>query len=93
MSTLDRMSSEEKQQLIDEHNRTHLIKFITHTDTMVMDDLLLTMAKNVEAALKEGGAEPGKDYTYQDLFTMALPFALEVWKKNPDKMTFATMDF
>lgn len=93
MSILEGMSGEEKQQFIDEHNRTHLIKFITHTDMMVMDDLLLTMAKNVEAALKEGGAEPEKDYTYRDLFSMALPFALEVWKKNPDKMTFATRDF
>lgn len=42
MSILEGMSTEEKQQFIDEHNRTHLIKFITHTDMMVMDDLLLT---------------------------------------------------
>jgi hypothetical protein len=27
-------------------------------------------------------AQPGKDYTYRDLFNLATPFAFEQWKKD-----------
>lgn len=93
MSILEGMSSEEKQRFLAEHNKTHLIRYVSSADVTALEDLLLVMAKNVEAAMTEAGAEPGKDYTYRDLFTMALPFALEMWKANREKMTFSTNDF
>ncbi len=70
-----------------------LISYKHNTDTSALEDLLLVMAKNVESAFLEAGATPGEDYSFRDLFTMGLPFALEIWKKNGDKMTFMDRDF
>lgn len=90
MSDTDR---EAKRKYIEEHNRTHLIRYVGETNITGLEDLLLIMAKNVEAAMREAGAEPGKDYTYRDLFTMGLPFAVEIFKNNSDSMTFSIKDF
>jgi hypothetical protein len=54
-----------------------------------LDDLLLIMAKNVEDGLIKGGARPGIDYSVLDLFELAQPFALEIFKKNIETMTYA----
>ena len=66
-----------------------LLRKIRNTSPETLEDLILIMAKNVEASLVESGAEPGKDYTIRDLFNWGTPFALEVFKKNSDKITFA----
>jgi hypothetical protein len=54
-----------------------------------LDDLLLVMAKNVEEGLIKGGARPGIDYSILDLYQLAQPFALEIFKKNIETMTYA----
>lgn len=53
-----------------------------------LDDLILVMAKNVESGLIKGGARPGVDYSILDLYELARPFALEIFKKNIDTMTY-----
>jgi hypothetical protein len=47
-----------------------------------LDDFLFTVAESVEEAFLRAGAQPGKDYNYRDLFTLAAPFAVEQWKKD-----------
>jgi hypothetical protein len=47
-----------------------------------LDDFLFTVAESIEEAFLRAGAQPGKDYQYRDLFTLAAPFALEQWKKD-----------
>jgi hypothetical protein len=66
-------------------------KLLRDPDTVApenLDDLLLIMAKNVEAGLIKGGARPGIDYSILDLYELAQPFALEIFKKN-----IATMNY
>jgi len=47
-----------------------------------LDDFLFTVAESIEEAFLSAGAQPGKDYHYRDLFTLAAPFAIEQWKKD-----------
>jgi hypothetical protein len=47
-----------------------------------LDDFLFTVAESIEEAFLRAGAQPGKDYHYRDLLTLASPFALEQWKKD-----------
>jgi len=86
------MTSEEKKQFLKEHNETHLIRFVGSTEPETLEDLLLIMAKNVEEAMLSAGATPGKDYTYRDLFTLATPFVLKVWKER-GKIHFSIDNF
>jgi hypothetical protein len=53
-----------------------------------LDDLMLIMAKNIEESLFKSGARPGLDYSILDLYKLAQPFALEVFKKNINTMSF-----
>lgn len=48
------------------------------------------MAMNIEESLLEAGAIAGKDYTYKDLWTMAMPFALDIFKDKESRITFRT---
>lgn len=63
---------------------TPLLHNITETDPKALDDVLLIMAKNVEASLITAGAKPGDDYSIRDLYSWAMPFALEVFKEKND---------
>ena len=40
-----------------------------------MTDFLSIAARDIEDALLQCGAEPGKDYTYMDLFKLAVQLA------------------
>lgn len=53
-----------------------------------LPDEYLAMAYNIEESLICAGAEPGKDYTILDLYKLAQPFALELFKTK-DKMEYA----
>jgi len=70
--------------------KTRLIRNITVTDRSSLEDLILVMAMNVEESLSEAGAIAGKDYTYRDLWTMAMPFALDVFKDKESRITYRT---
>jgi hypothetical protein len=70
-----------------------LLKRVGETDPGTLEDLLLIMAKNVEASLLQGGAKPNTDYTIQDLYTWGMPFALSVFNDKESKITFAAGDF
>ena len=45
-----------------------------------LSDELIAIAYNIEQAFIQVGAEPGKDYTYRDLFQLAQPFVLDMFK-------------
>jgi hypothetical protein len=53
-----------------------------------LDDLFLIMAKNVEESLIKGGARPGIDYSILDLYELAQPFTLEIFKRNIATMSY-----
>lgn len=52
-----------------------------------LSDEYLAMAYTVELSLISAGAVPGKDYTLLDLYKLAQPFALELFKQN-DKIEY-----
>ncbi len=52
-------------------------------------DLLFVMAKNIEESLIRGGAKAGIDYEIIDLYQLAQPFALEVFKNNINTISYA----
>lgn len=56
-------------------------------DTNDVQDMLSLMSANVEDALIESGAEPGKDYQILDVFKLAQPFVLEMFKDR-ESMTY-----
>lgn len=56
-----------------------------------LSDEYLAMAYTIEESLISAGAEPGKDYTILDLYKLAQPFALELFKtKENMKYTYAS---
>ncbi|MBT2748619.1 MULTISPECIES: hypothetical protein [unclassified Lysobacter] len=62
---------------------------IKHYDINAIGDLVLIMAKNIEQSLIDGGATPGDDYTIRDLYNWAMPFALDLSRKN-DRLTYVS---
>ena len=59
-----------------------LIQRFSHNDNSALEDLLVTLAGNVEDALLMSGATPGTDYTRLDCFKLAMPFALSMFDKD-----------
>jgi len=53
-----------------------------HTNPSTLPDMLLMMAFSAEEALQTAGAEPGRDYSYMDLFQLAQPFALSEFERR-----------
>jgi len=45
-------------------------------------DVFLITAGLIEQSLMQGGAQPGKDYTVIDLYTLAQPFVLSRYQKR-----------
>lgn len=45
-------------------------------------DEFYAIAYNIETSLLNGGAVPGQDYTCLDLYQLAQPFVLELFKGN-----------
>lgn len=61
----------------------------TGTDPTRLSDLIKCLAINIEEAILDGSnAVPGKDYTVLDLYKLAAPFALQVFKADGGKTTF-----
>jgi len=52
-----------------------LIKEFKRFEDESMTDFLSIAARDIEDALLQCGAEPGKDYTYMDLFKLAVQLA------------------
>lgn len=66
-----------------------LLRDIGKTAPSTLEDLVLIMAKNLEAPLIQGGAVPGQDYKIHDLYSWAMPFALEVFKDKSKNISYA----
>lgn len=56
-------------------------------------DEYLAMAYTIELSLISGGAVPGKDYTILDLYKLAQPFALEVFRNKDNKKKCMEYEF
>ena len=65
-----------------------LINFDKARPDVALEDLMLCMAYCVEEAMLSAGAEPGRDYKMLDLFQVGAPFALEVFSKPSNDITF-----
>lgn len=60
-------------------------RLIPHFDLMGKNEIseeFTAIASNIEKALIQCGAELGKDYTYKDLFELAQPFVLHMFKNG-----------
>ena len=75
---------------IELHNEKYLIPYKGKIEINTLEDLMLAMAKNMEYALQEAGATKEKDYKLLDLFELAKPFALEIFSKENNEVTFRT---
>ncbi|HDS0959712.1 TPA: hypothetical protein QDZ28_003438 [Pseudomonas putida] len=53
-----------------------------------LSDEYLAMAYTIELSLISAGAEPGTDYTILDLYKLAQPFALELFKDNERNLRY-----
>jgi Leu/Phe-tRNA-protein transferase len=70
------------------HSRKKLIQWQEKREFNHLDDFLYTVAECIEEAFQKAGMRPDMDYGYQELFEMALPFALEQWKKEQLEIPF-----
>ncbi len=64
---------------------------IQKLDTVVaghLCDEYLAMAYTIEQSLIAAGAEPGTDYTRLDLYKLAQPFALELFRDETKRMQY-----
>ena len=59
-----------------------LIKSFDSMASKHLSDEFLAIAHNIESALIETGAVPGKDYSYLDLFKLTQPFVLKLFDKD-----------
>ena len=64
-----------------ERKRKKLIAWQEKRELNHLDDFLYTVAECIEESFQKAGMRSDMDYSHQDLFEMALPFALEQWKK------------
>jgi hypothetical protein len=65
-----------------------LIRDFGEADPNTLEDLWLILARNVEDSLIEAGATPGEDYTMLDLYKLAQPFVLDLFRKPDNDITF-----
>jgi hypothetical protein len=54
----------------------------TAADVSSLQDLFTCIGATIEDSLIENGAVPGKDYTRLNLFELAQPFVLKMYKGN-----------
>ena len=52
-----------------------------------LEDTWYEMAYAMESSLQNAGANK-RDYTLMDLFSLAQPFVLEMWKENDKNMDY-----
>ncbi len=65
---------------------TKLLRLPTDSNPKMLDELLWVIAANIEGSMQQSsGAIPGEDYTILDLYKLAQPFALEIYKKGTEK--------
>ncbi|MBS7814773.1 hypothetical protein J7560_04980 [Wohlfahrtiimonas chitiniclastica] len=60
-------------------------------DTDHIQDALSLLAANIENSLLSHGAEPGKDYTYIDLYNLAMRYLLADYPPKDSCITFGTI--
>ena len=53
-----------------------------------LSDEFYAIAYNIETSMLNAGAKPGVDYTHLDLYKLAQPFVLELFKSN-DKFSYS----
>jgi hypothetical protein len=99
MVDLSRLSKQEAKEYLAMYESGHLCRHIGRTEMGItqcesrpLSELLAVLAKNIEQAMLLVGATPGKDYTFRDLFELATPYALEIFKTD-NKVNFDSEHF
>lgn len=64
-----------------------LVRRLDDFDSNNLADMVYLALLNVEEGLISAGANPGKDYTYQDLLVAATPIVAK-WYSENDKATY-----
>ncbi len=54
-----------------------------NVDTSFLEDALSLFVANIENSMIANGAEPGKDYTYMDLYRLAMEYLVAI-KQDPE---------
>lgn len=72
--------------------RERLLQTFENTIPAHFEDLLYCCAVTLEDALLKAGMEPHKDYQKMDLFTIAMPMAIEYSKKYNAAITTGIPD-
>lgn len=62
--------------------KDRIVKEYDSYDTDSLTDVLMIIMTDIEDALLQAGAEPGKDYNYRDLMNWAIPFQLRYASKG-----------
>lgn len=83
MATRKQTPSPAPSRLIRKYERNGITK-----DQQPLEDLLMVLAETIEDSLIQSGAKPGVDYTYLDLYQLANPYALEMFKSKSSKVSF-----
>ena len=65
-----------------------LIQKLDEVERGHLTDEYLAMAYNVEQSLIAAGAVPGKDYTLLDLYKLAQPLVIELFRDNSRPMKY-----
>lgn len=68
--------------------KNRLIQRLETSASVHLSDEYLAMAFTIEDSLLSAGAVPGEDYTILDLYKLAQPFALELFKVK-DRMEYS----
>ena len=77
----------EQENSLKQNPRERLIRRPFKTDPSTLDDLLLVIAGTIEDSLASSGAIPDQDYTIMDLYRLASPYALHIFKKGETTFT------
>jgi hypothetical protein len=83
MSSIEKIIDEISRAREDDEgtSKRYLISRPTGSSIGMLEDLMLCMAATIEDSLFQAGAVPG-DYSILDLYKLAQPFCLELFKKN-----------
>lgn len=64
-------------------SKNRLTKLYEEVDIKTLEDALTVIVSNIESSLLAHGAEPEKDYTYMDLYKLAMEYLTAI-KKDPE---------
>lgn len=70
----------------------YLIRRYDNVYTEDLSDALLCVAACIEDSYQQAGAEPGKDYTYNDLMNLAMQYVIAPGSKIGKEFSWSKQD-